>query len=182
MDTWAWVVVAIAAVVAIALVSWAVQRRRQRELSEHLRQRFGPEYDRVAGNKADPDRRAGETELRRREMRRDHLEIRPLAAEAQQRYQQKWAGIQSAFVDEPESSVAEAEHLVNEVMRQCGYPVADEFDNQAELISVDHPELVNNYRQAHRVFVRSQIHEADTEELRNSLVYYRSLFNELLAA
>src|SRR5437868_13618429 len=108
MDTWAWVVVALAVIVAIALVSWAVQRRQARALSDHLRQRFGPEYDMVAGNKTGSDRRAGETELKRREIRRDHLEIRPLAAEAQQRYQQKWAGIQVAFVDEPENSVAEA--------------------------------------------------------------------------
>jgi len=182
MNTWAWVVVALVGIAVIALISWAVQRRRRRDLTDHLRQRFGPEYDRVVGNTTDADPRAGESELRRREMRRDHLDIRPLAADAQQRYQHKWAGIQGAFVDEPEHSVAEAEQLVNEVMRQRGYPVADEFDNQAELISVDHPELVSNYRQAHRVFVRSQIHEADTEELRNSLVYYRSLFNELLAA
>ena len=86
------------------------------------------------------------------------------------------------FVDTPDRSVASAEQLVNQVMQAWGYPVADDFENQAELISVDHPDLVSNYREAHGVYERSMTSIADTEEMRHSLVYYRSLFNELLAA
>jgi FtsZ-interacting cell division protein ZipA len=183
MDAWMWVVIIVAAVVIIVLVIAAIaaqQRRRAR--TAHLRDTFGDEYDRVAGANGGRPSREGEAELRRREMRRSHLDIRPLSADQQQRYLAQWQEIQRTFVDVPDQSVANAETLVSQVMRDRGYPVADEFENQAELISVDHPDLVSNYREAHRVYERSLDNDADTEELRSSFVYYRSLFNELLAA
>jgi hypothetical protein len=183
MDAWVWIVIIVAAVIVILLVIAAIaaqQRRRAR--TAHLRDTFGDEYDRVTGADTGRPSREGEEELRRREMRRAHLDIRPLTADQQQRYLAQWQEIQRTFVDVPDRSVANAETLVNQVMRDRGYPVADEFENQAELISVDHPDLVSNYREAHRVYQRSLEDHADTEELRSSFVHYRSLFNELLAA
>jgi FtsZ-interacting cell division protein ZipA len=179
MDAWVWIVIAavvVVLIVAIALVAW---RRRTR--SEHLRDRFGTEYDRVVSSDERAERRAAEEELAEREARRDAIQIRPLTPARQQAYLLAWRDIQMSFVDAPERSVVDAEHLVNDVMRERGYPVDDEFEGQAAMISVDHPDLVENYRRAHQIYERSQSREANTEELRDSLVYYRSLFDELLA-
>jgi predicted NUDIX family phosphoesterase len=77
--------------------------------------------------------------------------------------------------------VAEAEQLLTAVMGDRGYPVGDEFEQHADLVSVDHPKLVQNFRDAHAVYERSQRREAETEELRRSLLSYRALFEELLA-
>ena len=183
MDAWVWIVIIVAAVIVILLVIAAIAaQRRRRAQTEHLRSTFGDEYDRMAGGREREERRAAEAELARREMRREHLDIRPLPVESRNQYLDRWRDIQSAFVDEPEQSVVKAEDLVVRVMSDRGYPVANEFENQAELISVDHPDLVSNYREAHRVYQRSLEDHADTEELRSSFVHYRSLFNELLAA
>ena len=181
MSGWVWAVIIIAAVVVIAIVVAAAMRNSRRR-SAHLRETFGDEYERVAVDDDGRPTKAGENELRRREMRRAHLDIQPLSPDQQQRYLGQWQQIQSMFVDTPDRSVASAEQLVNQVMQARGYPVADDFENQAELISVDHPDLVSNYREAHGVYERSMTSIADTEEMRHSLVYYRSLFNELLAA
>ena len=180
MEAWMWIVIAAVVVVALIVIAAASSRRRGRRA--HLREAFGPEYERVAVDEQGRPNRAGERELRERELRRSELDIRPLSADQQQRYLMEWRDIQTMFVDAPDRSVASAETLVNRVMQDRGYPIADEFENQAELISVDHPDLVSNYREAHRVYERSLDDTADTEELRSSLVYYRSLFNELLAA
>jgi hypothetical protein len=176
---WLWIIVAVVVIVLIALAVTSQTRRRR---TNHLRQAFGDEYDRVAVDDEGRRDREGEAALRRREQRRANLDIHPLPADKQQRYLTQWHEIQAAFVDTPDRSVANAETLVNQVMQERGYAVRDDFENQAELISVDHPQLVTNYREAHRIYERSQRDAADTEELRNSLVYYRSLFNELLAA
>jgi hypothetical protein len=179
MDAWVWIVIVAAAVVVVAVIiatAWRARRRAQ------LRDTFGPEYERVALDDRGRPRRQGEAELQRRQARRAELEIRPLPAARQQQYLAEWHEIQAMFVDTPDRSVANAETLVSQVMRERGYPVDGDFEKQADLISVDHPELVRSYRQAHRVYERSLSDAADTEELRNSLVYYRSLFSELLAA
>lgn len=180
MDAWMWVLIIVVVVAVLAGLAIGLKTRTAR--TEHLRDRFGPEYERVAVDYLGRPDRAGEADLRRREQRRSDLEIRPLSAEQQQRFLAEWQEIQTMFVDTPDRSVADAEDLVNQVLQARGYPVADDFRNQADLISVDHPDLVSNYREAHRVYERSLAEAADTDELRHSLVYYRSLFNELLTA
>jgi hypothetical protein len=178
MDAWVWILV-VAAVVVVVVIVGAVWRARRRT---QLRDTFGPEYERVALDAEGHPTRRGEAELQRRQARRAELDIRPLPPDRQQQYLAQWHEIQAMFVDTPDRSVANAESLVTTVMRERGYPVEADFEQQADLISVDHPQLVRNYRQAHRVYERSLTETADTEELRNSLVYYRSLFSELLAA
>ena len=174
MDTWVWILLVAAAVVVLALVAWSLTRRRR---TEQLREGFGPEYDRTM-EEAD-NRRAAEAELKERQERRQQLEIRPLAPGARDRYLDQWRTTQARFVDDPGGAVREAERLVQDVMRERGYPVED-FEQSAADISVDHPELVENYRSAHAVYERHDRGEAETEELRQSLVHYRSLFEELL--
>jgi hypothetical protein len=179
MDAWVWVVIAVAVVGAVALIAAVASRARRRT---QLRDTFGPEYERVALDAEGRPTRRGEAELQRRQARRAELDIQPLPADRQQQYLAQWHEIQAMFVDTPDRSVANAETLVTQLMRERGYPVEADFEQQADLLSVDHPQLVRNYRQAHRAYERSLTETADTEELRHSLVYYRSLFSELLAA
>jgi hypothetical protein len=174
MDTWVWIVIAAAVVVAVLLVAaFAIGGRRRRGLQE----RFGPEYDRTVEGSG--DRRAAEKELREREERHEELDIRELTPAARDRYFEEWRAVQVRFVDAPAQAVTEADHLVQQVMRDRGYPV-DDFDTRADAISVDHPHVVENYRVAHGVWAANERGEATTEDLRQSLVHYRSLFEELL--
>ncbi len=176
MASWAWVIVAVAAAVIIAgIVSMLAFRRRSRVLQGS----FGPEYDRTLARTG--GRREAESELRRRQEERAGFEVRPIPVAALMRFAEEWEGIQARFIDEPLTAVASADHLVQTVMEARGYPV-DDFERNAALISVDHPALVEQYRSAHDVYERSRMNQSTTEELRDSLLRYRSLFDELLRA
>jgi hypothetical protein len=170
--TWLLVVLAIVVVLVVAVV--AIPQLRSRS----LKQRFGPEYEHTV--EAEGDRRSAEAELRGRVKRRDTLEIVDLEPAARDAYADEWLKVQQRFIDEPEQTVAEADGLVQTVMRERGYPV-DEFDERIEMISVDHPELVDNYRTAHSIQLRSDQQEASTDDLREAFQRYRALFAELLA-
>ncbi|HZQ35190.1 MAG TPA: hypothetical protein VFD32_04605 [Dehalococcoidia bacterium] len=177
MPIWSWVVIVIAiAVIAVALVAWLGMRRRR---TRELRAGFGPEYDRTVQEYG--DRRRAEEELQARKERVERLHIQPLAAEDRQRFMERWHATQAQFVDEPGRAIAEADRLVQEAMAARGYPVGD-FDQRAADVSVDHPSVVRDYRQAHTVSLRNERGEATTEDLRQAMVHYRSLFDDLLAA
>jgi hypothetical protein len=107
--------------------------------------------------------------------------IQPLTAPERDRFAQEWQHTQAMFVDDPSGSIREADRLVCEAMRARGYPMTD-FERRAEDLSVDHPMVVKNYRAAHDIADRSARREASTEDLRQDLVYYRDLFDELLDA
>jgi hypothetical protein len=173
MDVIVWVLI-IAAVVIVIVIAALIAARRRRE---RLQERFGPEYDRqvdVSGN-----RRAAESELAAREKRRSKLEIRPLDPEARDRYLVSWREVQARFVDSPETAVGEADRLVADVMRERGYPVED-FEQREADISVDHPQVASEYRAAHGISMAQQHGQASTEDLRQALIHFRSLFDELL--
>jgi hypothetical protein len=167
--------IVIAAVAVVALIAVAARQRR----TMALRQRFGPEYDRAVG--AGEGRRSAEADLRDREKQRARLDIRPLSEDMRVRFAQEWRDVQERFVDQPSGAVVAADGLVYRVMEVRGYPVGD-FDAQAALVSVDHPDVVENYRFAHGIRQRAQEQHASTEDLREALVRYRSLFDELLDA
>jgi hypothetical protein len=173
METWMWLLIAAAAVIVIALVAWAIAARRR---SSQLRDRFGDEYDRTV-ERAD-SRRQAEIDLRDRARERERLDIRPLPAAARNRYVEEWLVIQQRFVDQPAAAVNDAESLLTRVMADRGYP--DDFDQHVDVISVDHPRLVENYRSAHTVRERAGTSQATTEDMREALVSYRALFEELL--
>src|SRR6185503_12229090 len=137
-------VIVIVAIVLIALIVGALILARQRR-SQQLQEGFGPEYERTVQERGG-DRREAEAELRERRQRRDQFEIRELEPAARDRYADRWRSAQRRFVDQPGPAVGEADALVMEVMRDRGYPVADEFDQRAADISVDHPEVVEHYR------------------------------------
>jgi hypothetical protein len=175
MATWVWIVIVVAVVVVVAaVIAMAVRQRR----TAALRRRFGPEYDRaLEGRKG---RRAAESDLRDRERQRAELDLRPLPEGMRVRFAQEWQDVQERFVDQPAEAVVDADRLVYGVMEARGYPMGD-FGAQADLVSVDHPEVVQNYRFAHGIREQAQAQRASTEDLREALLRYRSLFSELLA-
>jgi len=167
------VIVAIA-VVALAVVAWGLFQKMR---TKRLRGRFGPEYERTVRQIG--DRRKAEEELEARKKRVEKLTLRPLTPEEQTRFGKEWKAAQTRFVDDPKGAVADANRLVKEVMQARGYPMAD-FEQRAADISVDHPRVVSNYRSAREIASRCAEGQASTEDLRQAIIYYRELFDELL--
>jgi FtsZ-interacting cell division protein ZipA len=174
MDTWVWIAIAVVVALVVLAVVWAATRTRR---THSLQERFGPEYDRTVEHAG--DRREAERELREREERHEKLDLRPLAPEARDRYVQQWRQTQERFIDDPKGAVKDADALVQQVMRERGYPV-DDFEQRAADISVEHPDLVEKYRTADGIARASERGEASTEDLRHSVRHYRALFVELL--
>jgi hypothetical protein len=169
-----WVILAIVVIVAVVVIAWLWTRLRR---TEHLQDRFGPEYARTVDEHGDA--RTAEKELQQREARREKFDIRPLARESRARYLERWKDVQARFVDEPAPAVADADQLIGEAMRERGYPV-DDFETRSELVSVDHPDVVENYRTAHGIAQRTVDGHTTTEDLRQAVVSYRALFEEML--
>ncbi|MFC4535696.1 hypothetical protein [Sphaerisporangium dianthi] len=169
-----WVAVVVAAVVAILAVGYfLVQQQRRRRLQE----RFGPEYERTVRERE--NRREAEQELIEREQRHAKLDIRPLSSDSRSTYAKKWTEVQERFVDAPGFAVTEADHLVTAVMADRGYPT-EGFEQQVSDLSVAHGQTLDHYRKAHEISSRAARREASTEELRQAMVHYRALFQELL--
>jgi hypothetical protein len=161
-------------VAAAAIIAWVLM---QRQRTQRLRQRFGPEYTRAVDELG--GRTKAEAELAKREQRVARLNLTPLTPADATRFSQEWNALQSRFIDNPKGAVGEADHLVRELMVKRGYPMGD-FERRAADISVDHPGVVTTYRAAQAIAVRDARGEADTEELRKAVVHYRTLFDELL--
>jgi FtsZ-interacting cell division protein ZipA len=174
LDTQTWII--LAAVVAVALIAigaWLYRRKQSHKLQDH----YGSEYTRTVTELG--SRNKAESELRAREKRVERLELIPLAAPEAARFSDAWQALQGRFIDNPKGVVVQAEQLVRELMEKRGYPMGD-FERRAGDISVDHPEVVANYRAAQAIAVLDQRGSADTEELRKAVVHYRALFDELL--
>jgi hypothetical protein len=174
MPSWVWVLIVVAAIVVVVVAVWrAVARRR----TQQLQSRFGPEYDRTLDSS--DSKRDAEAELRARAERREQLDIRPLPAAARDRYVDEWQRVQALFVDDPQGAVHDGDMLIQSVMRDRGYPV-DDFEQRAADISVDHPNVVENYRQGHRLANAAARGDGTTEDLRQAMRHYRALFEELV--
>ncbi len=171
------IAVAVVAVLVIAAVLiWAFARKRR---LDQLRQHFGPEYDHTVQSMG--DERKAAAELEGRQKRVEAMEIQPLSTVQRDRFMSQWRATQTNFVDDPAQALSGADQLIQEVMQVRGYPVAD-FEQQAGDLSVHYPEVVSNYRRAHEIAQRSAQGQADTEEIRQAMVYYRSLFEDLVEA
>ena len=166
------IILAVVAIVAVA--AWLLMSRRR---SEHLKDRFGPEYERQVEEAG--SRSKAESDLAAREKRVSKLTIRPLTPADQDRFLDRWTKVQATFVDDPERSIDYADALLAEVMSARGYPVS-EFEQRAGDISVDHPNVVQHYRAGHDIALRHSRGEADTDELRQALIHSRARFEELV--
>lgn len=169
-----WYVVAAIVIIAIVFAIVAASRRAK---SARLQRRFGPEYERTVRSNGDRTQAERELEARERRVKRFHIEELP--AGARDRYMEEWRTVQTRFVDQPKDAVSQADHLVENVMRDRGYPL-DEFDQRVADLSPDHPVVVQNYRAAHDIASRADRGEASTEDLRQAMVHYRTLFTDLL--
>lgn len=167
------IVAIVVAVVVVLLVIGALTTARRRK----LQQRFGPEYDRVAGEMH--SRRKADAELAERERRVRSLDIRPLDETARVKYAGEWTAIQERFVDQPEEAVAQAGILVTSVMKDRGYPT-EGYDQALADLSVEHANTLDHYRQAHEVSLQAEGGPVSTEDLRLAMLHYRALFADLL--
>ena len=169
-----WIAVAVvAALVVILLIARGVRRSRTVE----LRDKYGREYDRTV--EAVGSRSRAEEDLIARAEEAKALEIRALSTNDRARYREEWRKIEARFLDRPTTAVVEADELVRDVLRTRGYPMAD-FEEHAKLISVRHPKLVEHYRAGHGMIDRQEGGAPSTEELRQALLHYRTLFDELV--
>jgi len=174
MDTTVGILLVIVLVIVVGAVAWTMMQRRR---TEELRQRFGPEYDHTVSQLG--DQHQAEAELQARQKRVERLNIQPLVPAERDRFVAAWRSTQARFVDEPTAAITEADRLVAEVMRARGYPVGD-FEQRAADISVDHPDMLENYRAAHTIALANDRGQASTEDLRQAMVHYRALFEDLL--
>jgi len=170
------IVLVVIALIAIAAAAWFFLRQRR---TTRLQENFGPEYDRAV--RTTGDQRQAERQLEARRERVEQLHIQPLSTADQARFAEAWRSTQARFVDDPPAAITAADGLIAEVMQARGYPVG-EFEARAADLSVDHPQVVTNYRAAHRIAEANARGQANTEDLRRAMVHYRSLFEELLEA
>jgi hypothetical protein len=147
-----------------------------RNRTGRLHDQFGSEYDQTVDALG---KKKAQNELDERVKHVDSLDIRPLTSSERERYMADWMAVQAKFVDEPGQAIINADRLIIEVMQMRAYPVSD-FDQRAADISVQYPNLVSNYRAAREIALKNKQGQADTEELRQAMIYYRSLFDELL--
>ena len=171
------VVIVLVVLLVIVLAVLAARRNKRRAA---LRERFGPEYDLAV--KRGKDRRAVEQRLEQLAQQRDQLDIHEVSVQEHVRFARDWDAAQSRFVDDPAQSVADADGLVNSVLRSRGYPV-ESFDDRAALVATDHQDVVEGYRSAHDTFAAQlQGGSTDTERLRQAFLQYREVFGRLNVA
>ena len=163
--------------VALVVIGGIAFMMFQRRRSQRLHERFGPEYDRAVEDLG--GRSKAEAELARREKRVEKLHIRPLSLEQREHFVADWQRVQAEFVDDPGRSINHADSLLAEVMTIRGYPMED-FDQLSGDISVDHPQVMEHYREGHEITSKHRRGEANTEELRQAMIHYRALFEELV--
>jgi hypothetical protein len=176
MNTTYVIAIAVAFVLVFGVIIGLVYSGRTNR-SKKMQEHYGPEYDHVVQSTGSS--KAAEAELKQRNKHVEGLNIRPLTITEHDRYVGEWKEVQAKFVDDPSQAIKEADRLIMEVMQLRAYPVSD-FEARAADISVGYPELVTNYRAAHAIALKNEQKTADTEELRQAMVYDKSLFSELV--
>ena len=160
------IIIAVIVVVAAVVVASGELRRAR------MRRQFGPEYDRLAQELG--SKKKADAELTARQRRVEALHIHELSAEQQASYSGDWTAVQERFVDTPAEAVSAAGTLIRNVMRDRGYP-ADDRNASMEALSVYHAGSLDGYRQVQGIRTET----ATTEELREAMIRYRALFEEL---
>lgn len=170
-----WILIAtVVVIVLLGLVAWAAVRASRRR---HLKDQFGPEYRHAVEETG--SRSKAEAELRAREKRVESYELRTLSAGDRDRFAQRWRSVQATFVDDPSAAVSEADDLIKELLEARGFPTAD-FQQRQEDLSVRHPQVVHHYREARELAARNRSGDASTEDLRQAMQHYRTLFDSVL--
>lgn len=169
------IVLAALVVIAVALVILLTVLRLR---SQRLKKTFGPEYDYTLERLG--DQHTAESDLQRREKRLENLDIRPLNQTEHDRYLTDWTETQANFVDDPSGAVAKANRLITEVMIARGFPVAD-FEQRSADLSVIYPNFVLGYREANAIATKNQAGAVSTEDLRQAMINFHTLFIKLIS-
>lgn len=169
---WIWIAVGVLALIVVASL---VARGARRSRSAQLRDQFGSEYDHVVEEKG--KRKYAEQELLARKAEVQKYDIRPFSVSERDRFRREWALVEQRFIERPTTAVVEADELVADMMRVRGYPMGD-FEKHAAHLSVTHPRIVEHYRSGHNVIGKGG--QASTEDLRQAMLHYRSLFENLI--
>lgn len=178
MDTWVWILIAVVVLaVVVALVVVLGKRRREKRKRQELEDRYGGEYERALRQTGSAE--ATEAELRRREEQHRRLRIRPLSADEQRTLTERWRDLQRGFVDAPVEQTIAADEVLTTALRTMGYPT-DDFDRQADALSVEHGQVTTPYRRAHAVAEDARAGRAGTEELRQAMLDFRAVFDDLV--
>ncbi|HEY1623334.1 MAG TPA: hypothetical protein VGG16_06000 [Streptosporangiaceae bacterium] len=159
------------AIVVIGAIAVIVNQERRRA---RLRRQFGPEYKQLTDDLGSS--RKAEAELMARQRRASKLEIRPLSDEQRIQYTADWTKVQEQFVDSPTSALSSARGLLSRMMRETGYP--EDQGDTVMAISVHNSRALDDYRQAQAIGDNGR--KASTEELREALIRYRTLFDDLV--
>ncbi|WP_067538367.1 hypothetical protein [Nocardia crassostreae] len=167
-------IIVLAAIAVLALLAVALIPRAR---SRRLRDRFGPEYDRTVQHAQ--NRRVAERALTEREKQHSQLDLRDLSEDEKRRYTMQWAQVQEQFIDDPVAALTNADHLVTAVMTDRGYP-AEDYDQQLDILSVEHAQPLEQYRIAHDITGRAGQGQVTTEDMRTAIVHYRALFEDLM--
>ena len=171
MDTWMWIAIAVA-VVVVLLVAWASFSRARRQ---KLHRRFASEYDRTVNRAA--SRRRGERDLRGCEAEHEELDIQPLERAAATSGSLDCVG--DGFRRPTAGRSGQRRRSAHRGDARSGYPV-DDFDAKSRAVSVDHPDMVERYRRGHLIYLKTVEGKASTEDLRQAVIWYRALFNDLV--
>lgn len=164
----------IGAVVVLGLLFWLIARRKN---SAALRERYGEEYDRTVEARGGVGK--AERDLEERERRVKQLDIRPLGPKERSEFIEEWREVKAVFVDSPVEAVHHADRLLAKIMTARGFPMAD-FDRRYEDLTVDHGEVARHYREGHDVVLRHGRGEASTEDLRQAMIHFEALFDDLV--
>lgn len=175
----AWLIALVVVLLVVGAVAFVGSRKRRTQGSRKLKERFGPEYDRVVERA--PDRSKAEAELQRRVERHDQFEVVELSADQREHYITTWRDVQRRFVDQPEATLGEADRLITQVMRDRGYPT-EHFGQKIEDLSVEHADTINAYREAHDIADRHEQVGVSTDELRLAMQRYRTVFEGIVGA
>lgn len=170
---WIWVALG---VVALLVVAGLISRGARRARTESLREKFGNEYDHAVHQHG--NRKRAEQDLLTRAEQVKKYNIVPLSASDRDRFRADWQKVEQHFIERPTTAVVEADELIADIMRKRGYPMGD-FDRHAADLSVTHPRIVDHYRAGHRV-IGGAPGSASTEDLRQAMLHYRALFDELI--
>lgn len=177
MNTTTLILIGVVIVIAILGLAALIVLRKRHTHTEGLRTRFGPEYARALRESG--DRIQAEASLEVRKKRVEHFRLQSLTPGDRERYMESWRKLQARFVDDPKVALTETDQLLGDVMSARGYPVSD-FEQRTADISVDHPRVVENYRSAHQIALRHAQGQASTEDLRQAMIHYRTLFMDLV--
>ena len=163
-------IIVVAAALVIGVYMW------QHSRNTRLQTQYGREYDRAVDELG---RLRAQKALTDRERRVEHMQLRALTREQRDRFAHRWDELQKQFVDDPDGAVREGDRLVEDVMDARGYPISN-FDQRVADLSVHHVHIVDDYRTLRDIAHRHIQQEATTEDLRQAMIHFRAVFDDLL--